>query len=110
MEADRIYRALADGVRRQTLRELPEGETVPISTLAEAIAAGGFSTGDGPTHETVQLSLYHTHLPLLCDAGLVEFDEDQKVVTMTTLGKTVHAEILQPSQELLENDDFEPVR
>ncbi|WP_449405169.1 DUF7344 domain-containing protein [Haloarcula amylovorans] len=38
--------------------------------------------------------LYHNHLPLLQEAGLVTFDSEQNVVTLTDQGAEIRSDVL----------------
>lgn len=66
---DQTFAALADARRREILLALAAHEA-DAATL-DALAA--VSAGDA---ESLRLSLYHTHLPKLEAAGLVEWDRD----------------------------------
>lgn len=61
-----FFRALAAERRRRALRWLAANDPVPLPVLAGALA-------DSPPddRDRVRLDLYHRHLPLLVEAGLV---------------------------------------
>ncbi|ELY44685.1 DUF7344 domain-containing protein [Natronorubrum sulfidifaciens] len=50
-----------------------------VETLASRLVSHDAASPSDPERAT--LSLYHTHLPLLADAGLLEFDPEAGVVT-----------------------------
>lgn len=64
-----------------------------ISELATEITDrehdGRFAGGKRTRIDAVRATLYHTHLPKLADAGLVEFDEDRKTAILTTAAGAV---------------------
>lgn len=74
---DVFYRALADERRRQILSILVE-KTLPMDaqTLAKTLAdrAGTDDT------DRILIMCYHVHLPLLADAGLIEYSRDERSV------------------------------
>lgn len=83
--------AVADVRRRRTLRLLQDaGESLSLSDLAIELVRRE------TTRETVgaecdrvqelQAALYHSSVPTLADADLVEFDADRRVVTLTEAG------------------------
>lgn len=77
-QPDRVRR------RRAIVTTLEERETsVSLSTLAEQVLAreadAGWGAGDGDETD-LRVELYHNHLPKLADAGVVEFDPDERVV------------------------------
>lgn len=69
---NQVFEALTDESRRQlivSLLDAPEGEPVP---LPEAAA----SPTVPPEPDSLRVQLRHRHLPLLEDAGFVEWDEE----------------------------------
>jgi predicted transcriptional regulator len=77
LPADRLSDLLADERRRRVLRTLAEQEgPVDLSTLASAVADSEADdpAGRTPVWRRVYLALSHVHVPMLADAGLVEFD------------------------------------
>lgn len=75
---DRFYRALADHRRRIAIRVVHRRGAVELEALADAIATQEPGESD---RETIQISLVHQHLPLLNEAGIVEYDSEAKRVT-----------------------------
>lgn len=74
-ESDR-HRLLAAERRRLALDILAGRQSpVDLGALAEALAVRERTTdGDPGTVEDVAVDLYHRHLPLMADLGVVEFD------------------------------------
>lgn len=88
---DRMYRALASERRRHVLSVL-ENVSLPIAvtSLARAVAIReAADTSALVTEESitqVHISLYHTHLPMLEDADLIEYDTEIETVDGVTEG------------------------
>ncbi|MFC7020860.1 MULTISPECIES: DUF7344 domain-containing protein [Haloarcula] len=81
---DRIFRALASEERRTVLQTLFEGNgELAVEELATELGANDVTDGD--THETVTASLHHTGLPTLADAGLVDWDPTERIVSLNAL-------------------------
>lgn len=88
----RVFDALAKERRRVVLDSLAEAEPpVPVDDLARRVAArerrgdraGEGEPGPGPPEGAVRrahVSLHHTHLPKLEEAGLLDYDPDDQVV------------------------------
>lgn len=94
---DATFDLLADHHRRAVLRYLDEHETtVSLSDLADHLVVEEEGRDTGPiaatgdallgTRRRVQISLRHTHVPKLADAGVVDFDPDANVVTLREAG------------------------
>lgn len=78
-EAD--YRSVARERRRRVLAYLREAETTTKSLTAVVDAVIERKTNSPtPDRESVRLDLYHVHLPLLDDAGVVDFDNTSETV------------------------------
>ncbi|WP_135302017.1 DUF7344 domain-containing protein [Haloarcula amylovorans] len=103
MHLDLVYRGLADEIRRTVLPCVQVGDTVSLSALAEMIAKSATTDEVADSVETLRVELYHSHIPLLCDAGLLEYDDRQSVVVLTELGSEVKSELLQPSLEMTQH-------
>ena len=73
----RLFELLTDSRRRQLLYYLSDEGSSQLTAVARAIARRESSTGRVPpdTVRAVYLDLYHTHLPKLADAGLVEYSD-----------------------------------
>lgn len=75
---DTTLASLADQRRRDVLYVLGERETSTTDALARHVAArdAGVGVEDVPAEdrEQVKIDLYHNHLPVLADAGLLDHD------------------------------------
>ncbi len=100
-ELARTFRGLADRRRRHAIFCLQKHHAILLADLAEFVAVREEATEVGtPSDETVRdvyFSLYHTHLPLLEDADLVRYNQEQDLVTRTnatgTLLRNAHQEV-----------------
>lgn len=84
---EELYAALADERRRRTLGYLVEtGTAATLDELTTAIAAAEDRKPptelSAATTRTVGIALHHVHLPKLDDKGLVEYDPDDRVVSL----------------------------
>ena len=77
---DALHWALSDRQRVATIAFLRRHQTATASELAERIAR----QRDGDP-ESLELSLARHHLPVMADAGLVEYDEGEKSVALADL-------------------------
>ncbi|ELY49205.1 DUF7344 domain-containing protein [Natronolimnohabitans innermongolicus] len=97
--SDSQFDVLADRRRRAVLRYLADTDgSASLSALADHLVAGPeagaddggalASAGDAlfGTRRRVQISLRHSHVPKLADAGAVEFDHDANTVTLYERG------------------------
>lgn len=72
---------LSNRRRRYVLYYLrKEGETVSLAELAERIA--DWDESETRSTEAVVADLYHSHLPRMDDAGVVDFDDAANAVTL----------------------------
>lgn len=71
---DAVFECLADRRRREVVAQLRDREAASLGELAE--------NADG-RDERLALELHHRHLPKLADAGLVEYDPDDRAVSST---------------------------
>jgi len=83
---DRVIRLLADERRRYALRCLLKHDALPLADLADEVAV---RERDEPIGEIsaeevkhVYMSLYHTHVPKLAQAGVVTYDQDADAVAV----------------------------
>jgi hypothetical protein len=98
---DAIFKLLASQRRRYVLSCLKENEDpIALAALANKVAA---RENDLPVSEVseeeikhIHLSLYHTHIPKLNDADVVEYDQGKDTVTLN-----VSIEQLERYEELL---------
>jgi len=73
---------LSDARRRGVLYAAERGEQTTVEELAERISTW-LSDGEGARRDSsVRLSLIHTHLPKLADAGVVEYDRERGTVEL----------------------------
>lgn len=80
-EYDTIFRCLANRRRRLVLHQLwhSETEAVPVDTLIEVIFHRERSVTKAH-RDRVGNTLYHAHLPILNDAGVVDFNKQRDTV------------------------------
>lgn len=92
-ERNRLFRALSVQRRRFTLRVLSQNQETNLSEIAREIATreNDRSTGDVPSDviTDVQIDLYHRHIPVLAEAGLVHYVEEPNVVAISEYGTDV---------------------
>lgn len=86
-DTDRTFRLLADDERRTLLGLLLDEGTSTVDSLRDCIA------DDDEDTRHADIRLHHIHLPKLADAGLVDHDADEALVTPTTQGRDVAATI-----------------
>jgi hypothetical protein len=70
-----LHRLLADDQRKAVLAVLHDSETRTRSALATAVAER-----DDETAERVETRLHHVHLPVLDEAGIVDYDPQTELV------------------------------
>jgi len=77
---DDIFKALASSKRRRLLAALPAQSAMTLDELTDVLV-GWQSTADGPADPDewakVRIELVHAHLPLLADAGLVSYEDEE---------------------------------
>jgi DNA-binding transcriptional ArsR family regulator len=90
-----VYEILANRRRRETIRHLSErvdGARLSLRDLSEAIAV--HETGDAPPpraiRESVYNSLHQTHLPKLEELGVVDYDREERIVTLRERARDVN--------------------
>ncbi len=68
------HRVLANE-RRRIVCDLLAGHTEPVDlqTVTEAVRVRE-GADDGPNGDAIRIALHHSHLPLLDDVGLVDYD------------------------------------
>lgn len=72
---------LSNDRRRAVLRSLSENGDVAFDSLVDTVVAletDGESADD--RHQAVSMSLHHSHLPRLRDAGVAEFDAQSDTI------------------------------
>ncbi|WP_323192611.1 hypothetical protein [Halostella sp. PRR32] len=90
-ELDAIFRLLSSQRRRYVLHSLKEYEN-PLA-LADLAKEVGIRETDGANSEVsveevkrISISLYHTHIPKLRDANIVQYDKETDIVTLSDEG------------------------
>jgi DNA-binding transcriptional ArsR family regulator len=73
---DVVFTILADRRRRILLRLLGTAETCDVETLENQLIEREYALDDTvPDRENLRRELTETHLPMLSEHGLLEFDE-----------------------------------
>ncbi|MFC6973692.1 hypothetical protein ACFQL1_01775 [Halomicroarcula sp. GCM10025709] len=89
---DALFRALAHRQRRRLLATLVSTDRSAVADLVDVLA-GWESTEDGPVGpddwRTLRAQLLHSHLPLLDEAGLIDYDGAAGVVTLASVPEPV---------------------
>lgn len=85
---EQILRSLADDRRQTVLSILQERDrSLSLEALSEGVAAAERAVlTDELTQETtnaVAISLHHSHLPMLAEAGVVDYDQKRQTVEYT---------------------------
>lgn len=97
---DDLYRVLASTLRRRLLYVLLDGEERSIDEIATVLtgwdAAEVDTINGSDACKRIRLELQHTHLPLLSEAGLIDWDRQQSTVTFQNVALDVE-ELLQRS-------------
>ncbi|WP_049923640.1 DUF7344 domain-containing protein [Halopiger djelfimassiliensis] len=88
LSKDVIFELLKNRRRREVLTYLLEAEeTVTLGELAEQIAAWENDTDvnalSSDQRKRVYVALYQTHLPKMDDAGIVEYDQDRGLISLS---------------------------
>lgn len=82
-----VFHALADSRRRTALCCVQEHHVVSLADLAEIVAEEELEEDvtaiPGERVREVYLSLYHTHVPLLTEAKLARYDQEEDLVSRT---------------------------
>lgn len=86
-DADSLFRALSHQIRRRVLATLVSTDRSSVTELVDVLA-GWESTDDGPVGpdgwDTLRTQLRHAHLPMLAEAGLVDYDTEAGTVTLAS--------------------------
>jgi len=90
--ADTVYRVLADRRRRGVVRFLDERRDVAtVDELSEWLWERERGQGGADSRSQIAVDLYHSSLPMMAEAGIVEYEEDEGAVSLTDRGRTVAA-------------------
>lgn len=87
-----IFHVLSNPRRRKTIEQLSNTTgTIELRELAKRVAAE--ESGEDPpprdVRRTVYISLHQTHLPTLDKLGIVDYDDDRKVVRLRDRAREV---------------------
>lgn len=76
-----LLRVVADPKRRAILRHLraTDSRAVDVQDLSEAIEPRGGSTDAERSQRSIELR--HTHLPMLAEENVIEYDRERNYVT-----------------------------
>lgn len=90
-----IYKVLADETRREFLSLLIDtGTELSIEDVrAQTIQR----SSDRESRARAETETVHVHLPLLLQAGLVDYDPERDVVQSTSLAERLPKELLSPT-------------
>ena len=92
LDPEEIHEILRNDRRRLTLKYLKQRlEPVPLRDLSERVAELESSTSPAPRdlRQSVYNSLHQTHLPKLDGYGIVDYERDQKVVSLEARAKDI---------------------
>lgn len=82
-----VLQAMSDPHRRYVLYYLLDTDATTLDELADAVAGWVTTTHGGVTdpveRDRIEITLHHSHLPVLGDADLVAVGEDDAVVGAT---------------------------
>lgn len=77
-DTDDRYRVLASEDRQLVLEALEGTSSISLDALAETVTE---ARNDASTETQTKISLVHQHLPVLEDAGVVDYDSEAKQIT-----------------------------
>ncbi|WP_290815933.1 hypothetical protein [Halovivax sp.] len=82
-----MLKLLADQRRRHALDLLsaadrPRSVAALASDVADREREESATSVERPRTEDLRIELYHVHLPMLAESGLIEFDRDRKTATL----------------------------
>ena len=88
-----FYRAMASRERRRLLYLLLDGQQRPVEDVATVLVGWDVTesgtVGDPDDRKLVLLRLVHIHLPLLADAGLIDYDEEAGTLSLASLEESI---------------------
>lgn len=89
---DQLFRVLANTTRRRTMWLLLEDRRTTIEELADTLV-GWWAMENavvGPEdREQIAMELFHVHLPMLAESGLLTYDADDGEIRLSTLSEPV---------------------
>lgn len=99
---DTIHALLADSARRNALQYLTtRGEPVTVRRLATELAAAEYRVPSADVRaeqrQEIDLLLRHAHLPALHDAGVLDWNRERDLVSLTPLLDHLSITIPHPS-------------
>lgn len=104
-DLDELFRALSESRRRVALSLLAAHQDLTLPDLADELAESehGEPLREIPARTVTDLyfDLYHSHVPRLEAADLVEYSQPQDHVTITDRGKAAHRELIEPARTLV---------
>lgn len=82
LSTDTAFELLADEQRRRALRLVAEEDgPLTVDQLVDALLADTAHSADSDTtRDQLEISLHHTHLPKLHDAGVIEYDPQRETI------------------------------
>jgi DNA-binding transcriptional ArsR family regulator len=89
---DALFSALANATRRRVTWYLLGESPASVDELADVLAGWRLDdqTTVGPDdHENIVAALHHSHLPVLDEAGLVDYHRDDATVEVASLAPVV---------------------
>ena len=103
-DVDALFRVLSNGRRRYVLACLRQFATpMALSDVADEVATyeRDATTAEIPADavRSVHTRLYHVHVPMLADAGLVDYDEKRDAVAPTEAGSELASRLAPPVEE-----------
>lgn len=106
LSTDEAYDILSDQRRRYAIHHLKQSDTgVSVQDLAEQVAAWEnekpIEQLNSQERKRVYISLYQSHLSTLDEEGIVEYDEESRIVNLTDAADNLNIYF-----EVVANDDI----
>ena len=86
IDTDSLYYVLSSRRRRMTLQYLSDHNSSQPVTRRTLVS---FLEEQGIGRQNANVSLYQTHLPVLAEHGLIDYNPDRGLLSITELGATV---------------------
>jgi DNA-binding transcriptional ArsR family regulator len=82
LSTDTALRLLADQQRRRVLRHVADGNgTTTADQLVDSLFTDTSPLVDqGPTRDQLAINLHHIHLPMLEEAGVIEYPPESEAI------------------------------